>query len=150
MKGNQGGLTLAEVVLALGLLATISLSLVALFSKLIASSTKTGDLSAGRILAEKVLDRAVRNGPSSNWGLGGSLGGTRDITTRDEASHTTFIYSVTPSLLKEQVWAPGAWRTTRLYHVEVEVYWWVDDPTQSRVDLGRLSTNLSQVVEVIE
>lgn len=145
-------MTLAEVMLALGLLAAISLSLVALFSRLISSSAKTADLSAGRILAEKVLDRAVRHGPGpmGDWGFGGSLGGTRDITTHDQASQTTFVYSVLPSLLKEQVWSPGAWRTTRLYHVQVEVYWWVDDPTKSRAEMGRLSTNLSQVVEVIE
>ena len=136
------GLTLAETVLALGLLTTIALAVIGVFSKLLTAGVKHADQSVGRALAEKVLDRALQEGPPS-WGLG--PGATRlNLYSHDSYSGTSFTYSVTPTRLT----APKASLPMgSVYRVEVEVYWWngAQDNTGSRREVGKLWTRIEQL-----
>ncbi len=140
------GLTLAELVVAIGLLAAIGLTLIGLFSQLLSSSAKNSDLTAGRLFAQRVLDRAVRSGPP-DWGVGSGLyAGGAAITTQDQATQTTFVYSLTPALLKRDTGITGTSR--ELYFVEVEVAWWQTGGSPNREGIGRLFTTTGQSVYV--
>ncbi|MBI3928889.1 MAG: hypothetical protein HY319_25330 [Armatimonadetes bacterium] len=137
-------LTLAEVIMALGILALISLSIIGFFSKILTASAKSADLSAGRTLARQILDRAVREGPP-NWGTRGALAGSEEIHSHDTANRLRYLYTVTPTLLTTPA---SDYPMGGAYNVQVVVYWWPDaaDSTGSRREVGRLWTRLNQVV----
>ena len=136
------GLTLAETVLAIGFLAVIAISMAGVFTHLLNSSAKGNDLTAGRLLAQKVLDRAARSGPPS-WGFTSITNVAQDITTHDSRTQTTFVYNLIPSSLKQDTGLPGTIR--ELYFLEVTVTWWNDE---TRAEFGELRTTLGQSVLV--
>jgi hypothetical protein len=149
MWKQSRGVSLAEVVLAVGLLTIISITVAGVFIHLLHASAKTSDLTAGRTLARRVLDRAVRAGPP-DWGfpalVSTSFVGSQMMTTQGSDRQTEFIYSIEPSALKSNDVVGGV--TRQIYYVEVEVKWWVDNPTdavKSQAELGRLSTTISQI-----
>lgn len=136
------GLTLAETVLALGLLTTIALAVIGVFSKLLTAGVKNADQSVGRALAEKVLDRALQEGPPG-WGVGS--GSTQiNLYSHDNYSGTSFTYSVTPVRLTTP---KPTYPMGNVYHVQVEVYWWngAHDGTGSRREVGKLWTRIEQL-----
>ncbi len=139
---DLGAVTLSEVVIAVGILAIMALSVIAVFTHLLNSAAKTTDLTAGRVFAQRVLDRAVRSGPP-NWGFPGGTG-SQEITTQDRHTSTTFVYTVTPALLRSDTGLAGTAR--EFYFVEVQVTWWGTDPDQARPEIGKLSTSLGQAV----
>lgn len=137
-------MTLAETVLAVGLVGMIAVVLIGVFSKLLTSTAKNSDLSVGEHLAKKVLDRAVREGPP-NWGTGGLANGQMNIYSRDTANQINYLYTVTPTLVTTPA---SAYPMGTVYQVTVRVEWWKDstDSTGSHRDMGRLSTTLGQLV----
>ncbi len=150
MRVNSGrvGFTLTEVVLAIGLLAVIALSLIAAFTKVFGAVSKNTDLEAARLLARRVLDRALKVG-YPDWGVGPSHQGSVDLVTQDSGRATHFIYTVTPSLLKSDSFDFGGSPVKReLYYLEVEVSWWENGPSKERQGMGRMSTRLGQTIFV--
>lgn len=141
--GRKAGLTLAETILAIGLVAIMSLVIIAVFSKLLTSSAKTADLSSGQSLAQKVLDRAIREGPP-DWGTGGALVGVESIYAHDTSKRLDYGYTVTPILLP----ASSASAMGPVYQVLVRVEWWPDaaDASGSRQGSGKLFCELGQLV----
>ncbi len=136
------GLTLAEVVVALGLLGVVMVSTVLLFLSLQSSSSKTGDLTPALAYAQSQLDAAAQAGPP-DWG---GLQGQRQLYSHDERSQTTFAHQLTVTHLYSPPTTPLPMGD--LYRLEVEVYWWSDTPGASRRGHGRLSTRLGRVVFV--
>jgi len=138
------GLSLVEVVLAVGLLTIIAVTIAGVFTHLLQASAKTSDLTAGRSLARRILDRAIRAGPPG-WGFG-DLEGSQTLATQDSRATTKFLYSITPVRLKRDSGMVGV--TRELYFVEVEVKWWAEaiEPDPTRPEMGRLSTRVSQAV----
>lgn len=138
-------MTIAEAVVAFGLMSVLSLSVIGVFSKLLTASAKSSDQTAGRLLAKGVLDRALREGPP-NWGVGGnfsSFGGEAALYAHDSLSGTSFVYQVLPNEVVTTTNSMG-----RLYEVTVTVTWWRDraDAGATREGVGRLSTELTRTV----
>ena len=153
MRKQSQGVTLAEVVLAVGLLTIISITVAGVFIHLLHASAKTSDVTAGRALARRLLDRAVRAGPP-DWGFpqlptvvgdpSYKEGGTQILMTQATESQSEFFYRVEWDDLKPADTGIGG-VSRELYHVQVVVSWWGDAPDRSQVEMGRLSTKISQV-----
>jgi len=141
------GLTLAELILSFGILAFVALVVAGLFIFLLKNSAKTNDLTAGRVLAQNVLDRAVQHGPP-DWGFP-SGNGREDLTTHDSRTDTEFIYTVRNYTLRPPDNAVSGISRT-FYYVEVEVRWWDTQGAAGRTEMGELSTKVSQVVNYEE
>jgi Tfp pilus assembly protein FimT len=138
MKRTKGaGVSLLELVFAIGLLAVAIVSLPGVFSVLIACTTKTTDLSAGVMFAQKVLEEAVVKGNPVAL-----KSGSEGIYTHDSANKTTFhhILRCTHVLDNDNPVLGQAW------YYEVEVYWWSDDPDRYRANMGRTSTRVGRMV----
>lgn len=56
-----------EVVLALGLVVIMALAIVGIFSRLMSRSAYSADQAAAQLLAQSLLDKAIRMGPP-DWG----------------------------------------------------------------------------------
>lgn len=132
------GLTLAELALAMALLALLILSMVGLFTTLLASSTKSSNLTAGTLVAQRVLQRAVDGGPPFEGD------GEHRLAMHEGQAATRFVYSIT----SEQLYAPPGPLGAEASLLTVQVYWWVGDPGEARRGSGRLSTELQRVVHV--
>lgn len=138
--GKARGLTLAELVVAIGMLGIVSITVAGVFTHLLNSSSKTTDLTAARVLAGQILDKAVRAGPPT-FGHANLLDNPVRLKSQDAQTQTEYIYNIYPSPLKNDGLIPGV--TRRLYFVEVEVTWSADG---YRAEQGKLSTKLSQAV----
>ena len=142
------GLTLAEIVLTLGLMAVLLLVVVGVFTKLMMSSVKSTDLTTASTLAQTILEHAVRQGPPE-WGIGGDFsttGGRAEFYTHDTNISTKFVYQVKV----DRATTPPESSMGTLYNIKVIVNWWGEeaDRTSARPDLGRLSTELTRMVYV--
>lgn len=143
----SSGLTLAEVVLSVGFLTIIGVTIAGVFIHLLSASAKTSDLTAGRSLARRVLDRAVRAGPP-DWGYptlttqpDDSKTGSEVLVTQATQTSSEFDFTLRWKPLKTpDTGVPGVSR--EIYYIEVEVSWWED---ASRAEMGMLTTKISQV-----
>jgi hypothetical protein len=145
------GLTLAEVVMALGVMTALSLVVVAVFTRLLISSTKNTDLTTANLLASSLLDETVRRGPTGSIGDPQRFkvpGESVELVTNHEKSKTKFVYAVR----SQRITTDGDSTLGNLYNVEVTVSWWADsaDVSGSRGDYGKLNTTLSRTVYIKE
>ena len=127
--------TVLETVLALGLLSVILIFLGALFIRLIGTSDKAGDTSAGLELADSLLQQSIQNQlfdpPASDRKV--------RLYTHDAAAATEFVYRITS---QATVMTAGQ---KPIYYMDVHVWW--DIPAGStRQGQGRLETHLSRLV----
>lgn len=136
MMGVRRGMTIAECVMAFGLLGVMALALVGLFSRLLATTAKTTDQTAARILARGILEHALREGPDNDWG---GLSGRTNLKAHDNLTGTDFVYEVKDARLNP----PNA--MGNLYQVTVVVTWWKKDadPKATYSGLGKLSVELT-------
>ena len=142
MKRSVSGLTLAEVILCLGLLAMLLLSIEALFHGLLGSSTKSGDATVATLIAQQRLEELVAQQPSNLSQYGNDFPTqvlSRDLYTRDSQSPLTFRHRARPELLEDR---PNFGRT---YYLEVEVYW-SNSPDDPRLRQGLQSIKMGRVV----
>ena len=135
------GLTLAEVIVALALLAMVVVSTVLVFLSLQGASGKTGDLTPALAYAQSQLDTAQQAGPP-DWG---GLSGQRQLYSHEGGSRVTFSHQLTATHLYSPPSTPLPMGD--LYRLEVEVYWG-EAPGLTRRGQGRLSTRLGRVVFV--
>lgn len=135
------GLTLAEVIVALALLAMVMVSTVLVFLSLQGASGKTGDLTVALGYAQSQLDLAEQAGPP-DWG---GLTGQRQLYSHEAGSKTTFSHQLTVTHLYSP--PPTPLPMGDLYQLEVEVFW-SESPAATRRGQGRLSTRLGRVVFV--
>lgn len=137
-------MTLAEVVLAFGLMSILAVVVIGVFTKLMVSTTKSSDLTAAQLLARSVLDRAVRAGPP-DWGVDFTGVGTVELYTHDKTTLTDYVYSVVPVRVTP---AGGTDTMGELFELRVTVSWWTDTPDADagRQGVGKLSTELSRTV----
>jgi type II secretory pathway pseudopilin PulG len=137
-------MTLAETIVALGLVALAALAVIGVFSTLMLSSTKTADQAAGELLCKSVMEKAKREGPD-NWGLAdpSALGArqTADIETADRSSTTRFYYQLEVSPLSNH--AMGT-----LFLVMATVSWASDGSLTSQPGVGQLWLQKSEVVYI--
>jgi hypothetical protein len=124
-----------ETVLALGLISIILVFLCVLFIRLIGTSDKSGDTSAGLELADSLLQQCIQTKVFEPPG-----GNHRVLLyTHDAAAATEFTYQISS---QPTVVTPGQ---KPIYFMDVQVWW--DIPAGStRHGQGRLETHLSRLV----
>jgi hypothetical protein len=142
------GITLAEVMLAVGLLGLILLSVIALFHSLLASTSKGNDMTVATVIAQQRLNELVTQQPAYRSVYNQDfpvdvLGQT--VYAHDSQSTSTFYSQARPELLKDE---PSFGRT---YYLEVQVYWNTADPAQvaaNRHQQGAQSVKAGRIVYV--
>lgn len=119
---------MGEMVIAIGLLGVIVVFVAALFTRLLAASTKGTHQTVGMIFAQRRLDAAQRNGPPY-WGADAPLsqdssGDYRETTSneegvyfQDDQTETSFYYK----FVADRIYADTM---GDLYRLNVDVVWW--------------------------
>lgn len=129
----RDGVTLAEMVVAFGLLTFVSLVIFGLLTVLLQSSAKTREQAAAELLAESLLEKAAREGPPG-WGVDGEAGVRREVPP--ELDGTRFSYQIDPSRVER----PSTDSVGELWEIKVTVAWWSDEGSaleSSRVGHGQ-------------
>jgi type II secretory pathway pseudopilin PulG len=142
--GEHRGLTLAEVVVAIGILALLLISVIALFTQLMSSTTKNNLVNLGTLYADRILEQTVKNPNPADPAFPPLRTGEESIVSHGDESATTFAYRLETVKLAGP--DPG-----EQWLLKIEVHWWHNDPTdatQSRAGYGRLSTKQQRLVYV--
>lgn len=127
---------MAELLVSFALLAGVVLALTGLFLYLLQSSSKSQDLTVGRVFAEARLEQYLAQGLYLASGTGSEV-----IYSHDSATQTTFSYRI------DSTSAPMPSASSKSgYYVEVEVWWWSDAPGRTRAHRGQLFTKLGRLV----
>lgn len=145
---RRHGVTLAEIILALGLLGIILVCVVGLFQNLLASTTKSSDLTVASVLAQQRLNELVGQRAQNLADYGMDFPAdvvSREIYTHDSSTATTFHQRATSELLFID---PDVGKT---YFIEVQVHWASTDPNQAsanKAGQGQTSVKMGRVVYV--
>lgn len=152
-KVSYSGLTIAELLVAIGLLGVVLVTVMTLFGQLLHNTNKNSLLSAGAFFADTVMDSQITraqetlNMQSDNANpafAATTVEGEETLATSDEELQTKYIYR----LVAEQLdgFAPSA--PGQMWHVEVEVRWWNDsmDGDAMRQGMGNLSIKRGRIV----
>lgn len=140
MRVRWAAFTVAELVVAIGLLAVIAVVVIGLFVRITASSSKSADQTVALEIANRVLDQYANSSPA-DWETASSK---QDLQTRDPASKTTFHYHLESRPLTHSTSNMGD-----MYRLDVNVYWWTNrEAEDTRRDYGRLRVRLSRCVFV--
>ncbi len=127
------GLTLAEVVLATGILGFIALTVVGVFLALLRTSAKNREQASAELLTESLLERAAVSGPPG-WGIDGQIGVR--ITVAQPTGSARFFYQVDPLRIN----TGGSHEPGETWQVTTTVGWWLEDGSSnleaSRVGFG--------------
>jgi len=121
---------MGEMVIAVGLLGIIVVFIAALFTRLLAASTKGTHQTLGMIFAQRRLDAAQRNGPPY-WGAQEKLqhdivtgnyweatSGEEGVYFQDDQTETMFYYRFRADKVRAED------RMGNLYRLTVDVAWW--------------------------
>ena len=134
--------------LAVGLLGLILLSVIALFQSLLASSSKSNDMTVATVIAQQRLNELVTQQPTYANLYGQDFPTAvlaQAVYTHDSQSTSNFYSQAKPELLKDD---PPYGKT---YYVEVTVYWNTSDPNQvaaNRHQQGAQSVKSGRIVYV--
>lgn len=144
MLPRRNAFTVLELVVAIGFLAIIAVVVIGLFVRLTTSSSKSADQSVALEVASRLLDEYSGASPETWKGVSNR----QDLQTRDPGSTTTFYYRFRSKQIDDTKSLMGD-----LYRLDVDVYWWPDDPTKltktpNRRDYGKLEVHLARVVFV--
>lgn len=135
---------MAEILIALSLLAVLAVTVIGVFSKLLLAGSKDAHREVGLRLAEKHLSQAARTGPP-DWGggtgAGRSYNGKARLAAERDGLTTEYLYSVRVN--EEERTPLGI-----LEKVRVDVEWWPSSTgaDKMRREQGRLSVSLEQLV----
>jgi len=123
------GLTIAEIVLSLGLLSIMMLGLIRLFTALLASSSKNTRTLVGSQFASQKLEEVIASGIYSN------ASGNLAAYTVDASTQTQFYYQVRCDALSASLTNPDV-SYLGGYVVTVQVWWNSDSPQRARPGVG--------------
>lgn len=123
--------------IAIGLVGTLVVVTAALFTKLMASSTKSTNQTVGLLFAQRRMEAALGTGPpfwgaaspmtydavrrtwtesaTDTTGFGGGPGG--GVYTTDENNKTLFYHKLEATLVRAQMMGD-------MYRLKVDVIWW--------------------------
>lgn len=139
------GLTVAEVVVAIGVLAIMLVTTLLLFTQLMASTTKNNLVNLGSLYADRILEQMVASPNPAPPAFSALTTGEESVVSHGDGRSTTFAYRVEATSLTP-VQEPG-----EQWLLEVEVHWWHADPNtpnQDRRGYGRLSTKQRRMVYI--
>ncbi len=153
---SRTGLTIAELMVASGLLSIVLVTILALFFQLIRNSNKNALMSAGSFFADSVMERQVEQAKARMeiltdnrddvfdtdlYPLEGS--GMLSISANDPK--TEYLYRVEVERLDQGLTAdPG-----QLWALEVEVRWWQESASgeaEARAGMGRMDLTRGKIV----
>lgn len=129
----------------MGMLALMLVTVLVLFSQLMASTTKNTNLSAGALYADRILEQALASVNPAPPAFDAVLSGEETVVTHDSDHPTRFAYTLEATQLSP-VTVPG-----ERWYLEVEVQWWHEDPNapgRARAGSGNLFTRQSRMVYV--
>lgn len=130
----ESAFTLAEMLLAMGLLTLMFLTVAMLFAQLLKHSAKSSNLAVGTVYAERVMEQALAIGVDA---LPPRFGASEGIYSVDEASQTQFFYRVEVGRVLTATVVPS-------YVIRVPVWWWSTAPNQARQGSGKQSVTLQR------
>lgn len=134
------GLTLIETMLALIMLSLLIVGVLGLLGSLLVASTKSTDSTAGTFVAHYLFEKARTDGPPDP--SGGVVEGTEQLYSHEEERPVNFRYRMAWTLAAPSSTYYAESRTNRsqfgsdLYHVEVMVWWMVENPEDGRAEGG--------------
>jgi hypothetical protein len=134
-----------EIVIAIGLIAVISLLVIGTLARLLSGGGKSAHQTAAGLLAQQVLDSAIAAGPP-RWGFA-SLSrtdwkGSASLRLPGEDSLTEFLYRVEVLRLRQSPQDLGT-----VSQVSATVWWWGEQPG-GRTEQGQTSVRASRTVYV--
>ena len=130
-------MTLAEIVIAMALLALLLVTMGGLLAKLLAASNKSGDLTAGTEISQHVLDLVVLRGTYDT----STAVITHRIYSHGDQQASEFTYQVTSTRVAMPSPDPDA------YYVVVDTWWWGQDSSSThRAGMGKLHARLGRLV----
>lgn len=167
---NKVGLTIAELLVATGLLAVVLVTVMVLFGQLIKSTTKNSLLSSGSFFADSVLEKHIAlaqqrmassagSNPNDLYGFemagftrAGDIcsleEGEGNIVVGDNDRATKFLYKIVAERVDGFLGDdPG-----QLWNVEIEVRWWHDSTAGAakvRAGTGKLSIKRKRLVYLV-
>ena len=150
-RGRPYGLTLIETMLALIMLSLLIVGVLGLLGSLLVASTKSTDMTAGTFVGQYLFERAKVDGPPTPEG--GIVEGTEQILSHEEERPVNFRYRMEWTLVAER--DSYFVHTTKaknqfgadLYHVEVQVWWMVENPDDGRAEGGgRRTVTLERLI----
>lgn len=110
------------------------------------ASSKGLDQTVALDIAQNKLDFAAQSTPSK-W----TFWSSEEHSVTDPRTPTPFYYVLTPVELSNAT-SDYTNRMGDVYRLDMEVYWWPEDPTKQKVstraEYGRLSVKLSRVVYI--
>lgn len=130
------GLTLAEIVLAMGILTFVALAVIGVFLGLLKTSAKNREQAMAELLTESLLERTTSSGPPG-WGVEGQTAVRLEALLQEDGAR--FFYQVDPVRLQPDV--PLAQPDGESWKVTVTVGWWPPDSgslENSRQGFGEL------------
>jgi Tfp pilus assembly protein PilV len=145
---NRAGMSLAEVMLAVGLLGLILVAVIGLFHSLLSSTSKSGDLTAATVLAQHRLNELVAQQPQNLTTYGLDFPAevvTKGLYTHDSKTSTDFYTQAEPELLYIDN------KVGKAYYLQVTVFWWTADnskTTATRAGHGKQSVTIGRMVYV--
>jgi type II secretory pathway pseudopilin PulG len=152
-KNGDKGLTIAELLVATGLLGMVLVTVMTLFAQLLHNTNKNSLLSAGAFFADTVLDQQISQAQQSLSLAADNadpafpaalVEGEDSLATNDEELQTKYIYRLEAERMDSGVSTdPG-----QMWFVEIEVRWWSDDVDGSamRAGMGNLSVKRGRLV----
>jgi len=166
---NRVGMSIAELLVASGLLAVVLVTVMVLFGQLIKNTNKNALVSAGTFMADAILEQHVASasreldtqgnnatdafelvsgftGASPDYSLDGGVAySNRDAASFDSKRSTKFVYRIEAEHLDGFTsGGPG-----QLWRVKVEVRWWQDSTSgasQARAGSGKQSVERERIV----
>jgi hypothetical protein len=125
-RSRVQGFWLTEVLASIWLIAFVGAGLIGLFVYLTKSSSVANERAAAELLADRLMERAVRFGPP-DWGLEpGQVG--QFLESPEGPNGTILRYQLMPI-------RSGAHRLGTLYVLRVQVAW--DEADRARSERGR-------------
>ena len=143
VDNTSKGLTLAELMFAMGLIGIIMVFVIGLGVQLTNSSTKGVDQTIAMEIAQRLINQAAKTDPST-WPTATMA---ENITVTDPRTPTAFYYTCTNTMLSDYNKEPMG----DLHQYQVTVFWWPNQSTSSstsRSGYGKLSVRLSRVLYV--
>lgn len=147
------GFSLAELILSLGIIAVVAVMVAGIYTGMLGSAEKNSDRSAGAVLAESiVLDRVRQVITEQEPGLDRSsffsTVGPASLSGTVLLNNTLYTYEVKYRQVRDPsgVVIGSQPEENRLLKLDARVWWWVEDPDQTRPGLGVMSTSWTRLM----
>lgn len=135
MTQRYQGLTIAEIVVSLGILGIIITTTILLFTSLVTGATKNSSKAAAQTFATQILEKSIQEGTFLT-------NQNNEIYTTDPVTRTRYAYKIVVDVLpgdEDKAYLGG-------YHVSLEAYWNRDNPEQLKINEGLCSVKATRFV----